>query len=917
MKFSTKLYGGLGIIFILIMILIAVLMSMLKQQNVKMHVIVNELSERIKVTAIIKNEINNMSREVMEISINPSEKVLSDTLNDWEESRTNIASSLETLKEMDKRKQTQELIVKFSTIFQTYEEDGQELVYKHKRNMGQESDVVKALPSNQDKERLLQIVNILSTLQEQQMKDELFRTQETYNIAVKIIYIYVFIGIFVSVAIAIWIIKGMTKNLYRVASVMSSVAYNQGTEFPRVSIKTKDEIGRIAEAYNEMAISLEQHSQQEKELKIKAEEQSWHDSKLAEITSAFTCVEDFNSLATLFINQVTPTIEAQYGVFYIKEITGELQRLEKVASYGFVENDSMKNRQRFLLGEKLIGQCALENRPINLTRIPDDYIKLESGLGSATPRNIYILPIEFEGEVLAVIEFASFKLFSPIQQKLLKMVIGHLGIAINSIKNRMQVKKLLEESQALTEELQSQSEELQAQQEELIAINEELEVQYKTSEQKNEELEKLSVILEEKAHQLVLSSQYKTEFLANMSHELRTPLNSMLILAQMLLEKANDNLTFKQLEYLQTINSSGNDLLHLINEILDLAKIETGKIDIIEGEVRLDSIKDFAEKQFRHLAEKKGLEFKVILHENLSPSIYTDEHRLKQIISNLLANAFKFTNKGSVILQIEEAGYSIPEKGEVLAAVDSAITFTVKDTGIGIPKGKQNFIFGAFHQADGTTSRKYGGTGLGLSICKEVSNLLGGAIRVESEEGIGSSFTLYLPHKPKRQSIPVFLPQKEIAASRENTESFIIETKTSLFNKEIENESALLVKGKKIMIVDDDMRNIFSLSAVLEDYGMEVLFAENGREGLEVLMANQDIDLILMDIMMPEMDGFEAMAKIRSMPRFQNIPVIALTAKAMKHNREQCIEAGASDYISKPINIKQLYSLIQVWLYRS
>ncbi|GKU84598.1 ATP-binding protein [Niallia sp. NCCP-28] len=916
MKFSTKLYGGLGIIFILIMILIAVLMSMLKQQNVKMHVIVNELSERIRVTAIIKNEINNMSREAMEISINPSEKALLDTLNDWEESRTNIASSLGALKEMDKRKQTQELIMKFSTIFQTYEEDGQELIYKYKRNMGQESDVIKALPSNQDKERLLQIVNILSTLQEQEMKDELFRTQGTYNIAVKIIYIYVFIGIFLSVAIAIWIIKGMTRNLYRVASVMSSVAYNQGTEFPRVSIKTKDEIGRIAEAYNEMAIALEQHSQQEKELKIKAEEQSWHDSKLAEITSAFPCAEDFNSLANLFINQVTPTIEAQYGVFYIKEGTGELQRLEKVASYGFAENAST-NKQSFLLGEKLIGQCALENRPINLTHIPDDYIKLESGLGSAAPRNIYILPIEFEGEVLGVIEVASLKVFSLIQQKLLKMIIGHLGITINSIRNRMQVKKLLEESQALTEELQSQSEELQAQQEELIAINEELEVQYKTSEQKNEELEKLSVILEEKAHQLVLSSQYKTEFLANMSHELRTPLNSMLILAQMLLEKANDNLTLKQLEYLQTINSSGNDLLHLINEILDLAKIETGKIDIIEGEVRLESIKEFAEKQFCHLAEKKGLEFKVALHKDLSPFIYTDEHRLKQIISNLLANAFKFTTKGSVTLYIEEVGYSIPDNSKVLEAADSAITFTVKDTGIGIPKEKQNFIFGAFHQADGTTSRKYGGTGLGLSICKEISNLLGGAIRVESEEGRGSSFILYLPYKSKSQSKPIFSSQKEIAVSGENTESFMMEAKDFLFNKEIENESVLLVKGKKILIVDDDMRNIFSLSAVLEDYEMEVLFAENGREGLEVLMANQDIDLILMDIMMPEMDGFETMTKIRSMPEFQNLPIIALTAKAMKHNREQCIEAGASDYISKPINIKQLYSLIQVWLYRS
>lgn len=478
MKFSTKLYGGLGIIFILIMILIAVLMNMLKQQNVNMHVIVNELSERIKVTAIIKNEINNMSREVIEISANPSEQVLVDTLNDWEESRINITSSIETLKEMDKREQSQELIMKFSTIYQTYEESGQKLILEHKRNINKE-DIIIALPNNQDKERLLQIIDLLSTLQEQEMKDELFRTKETYNLAVKMIYIYVFIGIFISVAIAIWIIKGVTKNLNRVTFVMSKVAYNQGAQFPRVSIKAKDEIGKIAQAYNEMAFALEEHSRQERELKIQAEEQSWLDSKLAEITSTYPRAEDFSSLANLFINQVIPTIEAQYGVFYIKKGSGDLQCLERVASYGFVGDDN-GNKESFLLGEKLIGQCALENRPINITHIPDDYIEIQSGLGNAAPRNIYILPIEFEGEVLAVIEFASLKLFSPMQQKLLKMVIEHLGITINSIGNRMQVKRLLEESQALTEELQSQSEELQAQQEELIAINEELEVQYKS-----------------------------------------------------------------------------------------------------------------------------------------------------------------------------------------------------------------------------------------------------------------------------------------------------------------------------------------------------------------------------------------------------------------------------------------------------
>ena len=914
MKFSTKLYGGLGVIFILIMILIAVLMNMLKQQNDNMHVVVNELSERMKAASTIENEINNLSREMIEISVNPSEEVSLDTLNDWEESRTNIASSIETLKEMDKRKQSQELIIKFSTIYKTYEENGQALIRTYKKNQFKEGNQI-GLPDNQDKERLLQIVNVLSTLQEQEMKDELFRTKETYNLAVKMIYIYVFVGIFISIAIAVWIIKGMTRNLNRVTSVMSKVAYNQGAQFPKVSIKTKDEIGKIAQAYNEMAFALEKHSKQEKELKIKAEEQSWLDSNITEITSGYACAEDFVSLANLFIKKITPIIEAQYGVFYIKEEENGHQHLEKVANYGFAVSD-INGKQRFLLGESLVGQCALENQPINIIKIPEEYIKIQSGLGDAVPRDIYILPIEFEGEVLAVIEFASLKQFSHMQQKLLRMVIKHLGITINSIRNQMQVKRLLVESQALTEELQSQSEELQAQQEELVTINEELEVQYKSSEQKNEELEKLSVILEEKAQQLVLSSQYKTEFLANMSHELRTPLNSMLILAQMLLERGNDNLTSKQLEYLRTINSSGNDLLHLINEILDLAKIETGKIDIIETDVNLETMRTFAEKQFLHVAEKKGLNFEVVINKNLPASIHTDEHRLKQILSNLLANAFKFTDKGHVTLYIEEAKSGILENKQLSKNRDFIMAFTVKDTGIGIPKNKQNFIFGAFHQADGTTSRKYGGTGLGLSICKEISRLLGGSISVESEEGIGSSFTLYLPIKQKQKYTPISIAQQQLAAEREKIDNKIIEGKPVLASNEIGNESSLLVKGKKILIVDDDIRNIFSLSAVLEEYEMEVLFAENGREGIDRLKENKEIDLILMDIMMPEMDGFEAMEKIRNMPEFKHLPIIALTAKAMKHNREQCIAAGASDYISKPINVKQLYSLIQVWLYK-
>ncbi|MFT8321899.1 MAG: response regulator, partial [Bacillus sp. (in: firmicutes)] len=799
-------------------------------------------------------------------------------------------------------------LTSFTFFYQSLLLGAEEIVTEYQRDENSELDSSN-ISANQEKERLLQIINLLYTLQEQEMKDELFRTKETYTMAVKMIYIYVFIGIFISVAIAVWIIKGITQNLNRVSSVMSSVAYHHGTQFPRILVTAKDEIGKIAEAYNEMALALEEHSKHEAVLKKKAEEQSWLDSKIADITSTYPCADDFKSLANLFIAHIAPAIEAQYGVFYIKAGLEEQQTLDEIASYGFINK---KGKQSFLLGEKLVGQCALDNKPIYITKIPNDYVKIETGVGESMPKNIYILPIEYEGEVLAVIEFASLKLFSPMQQKLLITVIGHLGIAINSMKNRMQVKRLLEDSQMLTEELQSQSEELQVQQEELIAINEELEAQYKSSEQKNEELKKLSVILEEKAQQLVISSQYKTEFLANMSHELRTPLNSMLILAQMLVEKRNDNLTATQLEYLQTINTSGNDLLHVINEILDLAKIETGKMDIVEEDVMLEDIRIFAEKYFQHLADKKGLHFKVIASEDLPLSIYTDVHRLKQILTNLLANAFKFTNKGSVKLFIQLETESKFESGPLLHE-DSVILFTVSDTGIGIALDKQELIFEAFHQADGTTSRKYGGTGLGLSISKQISSLLGGKIRLKSEVGVGSSFTLYLPYKQKKKIENPVLLERRSATGQEN----VIDGKKSLNVGRTDLQSESSFKGKKILIVDDDMRNIFSLTAALEEYEIDVLFAENGKEGIAKLIEHDDIDLVLMDIMMPEMDGLEAISKIRSMPKFQSIPIIALTAKAMKHNREQCIDAGASDYIRKPINLEQLYSLIQVWLYRS
>lgn len=917
MKFKTKLYVGLGSIFALITILLAILLSMLNQLTVNMQVVVNELSDRVKLTSAIQYETNNMDKELREIASRPPEQLLPKIVNDWERSRLNINKSITSLQEIDKREKSQELIAKFKTLYEAYEDIGQQVITLQKVDPNANFDALLWGDFKLTQQRMLQLIDLLHTLQEQEMKNELYRTRQTYNLAVQMIYAYAIVGFLIGLGIAIWLIRGMTNNLNRVTSVMTSVSQYQGMQFPRIEVTSKDEIGAISEAFNGMAQSLEEYMEQEKELKKKAEEHSWLKSRIAEITAIYPTVEDFQTLAKLFIEKITPMVRAQYGTFYINGGSGEQQYLKRIASYAFVPGTAEVDGFHF--GEGLVGQCAIDKKAILITEVPDDYMKITSGTGKSAPRNILILPAEFEGEILAVIELASFEPFSDLEQLFLHEVMSHIGITINSIGSRMKVRNLLHESQVLTEEMQSQSEELQMQQEELRTMNEQLEEQYQHSEQRKEELEKISRMLEEKAQQLVLSSQYKSEFLANMSHELRTPLNSLLILAQMLAEKDYENLTPKQLEYIHTIYSSGNDLLHLINDILDLAKVEAGKVEVIPTDVRLQDVKKFVERQFSPLARQKGIRFSVELDDDVPEVLYTDEHRLNQILKNLLSNAFKFTEKGSVSLNIHKAVKKDLNDRFSAEQEDSALAFSVIDTGIGIPKEKQMLIFDAFKQADGTTSRKYGGTGLGLSISREIAQLLGGFIEMSSKEGEGSSFILYLSNYELNRYEELQSARKEIAADQVKREILSVESTTNAYPYEA-NESNTsgnsLMKGKKILIVDDDMRNIFALTAALEGYEMEVLFAENGEEGIEVLQENRDIDLLMIDIMMPKMDGFEAMRLIRGMSEFAELPIIALTAKAMKHDREQCIEAGASDYISKPINLDQLFSLMQVWLYR-
>ncbi|USK84516.1 ATP-binding protein [Peribacillus asahii] len=669
--------------------------------------------------------------------------------------------------------------------------------------------------------------------------------------------IFSVLAVLLNMIIGLIISRNLTKNLSKITNVIKKMTENSSNEIeiPKIEVNSRDEVEDIATAFNKMTYSIK--------------EKSWLETSIVEMATMYQGIHDLKTLGQRFMNKITSMIDANYGVFYVKQGTGE-ERFHSIASYAF--NGQNSGQSSFGYGEGIVGQAALEKRTIYLTDLPEDYIKITSGVGSASPANLMVIPVEYEGEVIVVIELAKFKEFTSIQQTLINQVANQIGVTVKSVSGRMQIENLLKESKDLTEELQSQSEELQLHHNELVCMNEKL---------------------EEQARQLELTSNYKSEFLANMSHELRSPLNSLLVLANLIAENTEGNLTEQQVVFADTIYKSGNDLLQLINEVLDLSKIESGKIDIIPSEVLLKNICLFAERQFLPLAKQKGLHLSIQLDENLPETIRTDQYRLQQIIRNLLSNAIKFTAEGVVTLHVHQVH---------VENMNTTIAFSIKDTGIGIPKEKQKLIFRAFQQGDGTTSRKYGGTGLGLSISQDLASLLGGNIKVESDLGKGSIFTLYLPI---------------CETSNIKEAAFAIEVIDGNERKTValDQEDTLFI-GKKILVIDDDMRNIFAITSALENKQMEIVFAQNGKDGMSVLKENSDVDLILMDIMMPEMDGYETIYAIREMPGYKKLPIIALTAKAMAHDKEKCIEAGASDYISKPVYIDQLLSLMRVWLYK-
>ncbi|MGC4076085.1 MAG: ATP-binding protein [Rubrivivax sp.] len=535
-----------------------------------------------------------------------------------------------------------------------------------------------------------------------------------------------------------------------------------------------------------------------------------------------------------------------------------------LASYAYKERKNIDNV--FKMGEGLVGQCALEKDKILLTNVPTDYIKIASGLGEATPLNIIVMPVVFEGQVKAVLELASFDRFSATHETFLDQLTESIGIVLNTIEANMRTEDLLKQSQSLARELQSQQEELQQTNAELEDKAKLLADQNVEVERKNKEVEQARQALEEKAKQLALTSKYKSEFLANMSHELRTPLNSLLILSDQLSKNNDGNLTGRQVEFARTIHSSGNDLLTLINDILDLSKIESGTVVVDIGEVPFRDLADYVERTFRHVAENKKLSFEVNVGENVPRALQTDAKRLQQILKNLLSNSFKFTDAGSVRLDINVASEGWNIENEALNRARHVIGLTVSDTGIGIPQEKQQIIFEAFQQADGSTSRKYGGTGLGLAISREIAGMLGGEIRLISTPGEGSIFTLYLPQsyaQPRTnrrggaggstaaETTSVLVtpqPADEIDSGRGQADAVTL----------ADDANNLMPGDKVVLIVENDPSFARLLLDVAHDHQFKAVIATRGAAAIK-LAGDLKPAAITLDINLPDIDGWRVL----------------------------------------------------------
>jgi signal transduction histidine kinase len=597
----------------------------------------------------------------------------------------------------------------------------------------------------------------------------------------------------------------------------------------------------------------------------------WLTENAARFDRMFAAQQRSNSFGQFILSELAMTVGALIASLYVAE--GAKFRLIASASTESVS-----------LPEQILKRCVLN---------------LKTKIGQKADETTVLVPICEKRSIKGVMAFSAERPFGKPQHQLLDHAARQFAVVLDMMESDARTQRLLRQSESLTRELQNQQVWLKHTNDSLEEKARMLAVQKLEMETRNREIELARRTLQDKAHQLAVTSRYKSEFLANMSHELRTPLNSMLLLARQLMDNREQTLTPKQLEFAKVINAAGHELLQLVNDILDLAKIEAGKISMEIGNYTPHELPEFVDNNFQLLAQSKDLRLKVELARNVPKVMQTDARRLEQILKNLLSNALKFTKKGSVTLHVAsvESGWSAENK--LLNEAPSVIAFSVIDTGIGIPAEKQQLIFEAFQQADGSTSREYGGTGLGLTICRELAALLGGEIQLQSEPGKGSTFRLFTPQTTVAPVAPEY-------GLREST------TRT-LPAAELAGDAALInkLRGRTALIVDDDIRNVFALTSLLERFGMTVVSAEEGQAALNLLEQMPSIDIVLMDIMMPGMDGFSAIQKMRRIEKFTKLPIIAVTAKAMKDDREKCLRAGASNYIAKPINPELLLNALK------
>jgi len=742
-------------------------------------------------------------------------------------------------------------------------------------------DINTYISVNSEKDTLAHALNALIDYSEQITKIAESISVGNYNVSFKPVSQEDRLGI---------AIDTMTQTLQQVLNQAYAIANGDYTQ----SITPKSDEDKLGYALQKMTQTLNDNH-------LHNQEDNWLKDGLNQLANTLSGVEDVKHLGDETITNIVKHIHGTSGVVYLYDHAKEELYLK--SSYAFIDRDGLATH--FKKGEGIIGQVALEEQPILLKNIQKRDYTVESGIVNQAPLNTYTFPIIYEGSLMGVAEVASFEYFSPKDKEFMNKSAKVSSAYFFNVTQNMQIKELLEDSQRAYEELQVKSEELQQSNVQMEEQQQQLEQQAQDLKQKNTMLENTKKELDTRAQELEQSSQYKSEFLANMSHELRTPLNSIILLSKMLSEVKDSNLNQEDSKKARVIHQAGQDLLLLINDILDLSKIESGKMELSYDDLATSEILSQAHDLFSPIANQKGV--KLILEDHYKNVIKIDRIKLMQIIKNLLSNAFKFTQSGHVRLEIShDSNHSLP------------LIIRVHDTGIGIANDKKDLIFDAFKQVDGSISRNYGGTGLGLSISKKFTQLMGGDIHVDSQEGEGSCFAIHLPliQGDMQTPHPIEHPHTP-QANEEFSQSFINEAIDASYKEPSPSSSGeSLFNDKVILITDDDSRNIFSLSALLQHAGAQTLHALNGQEALDVL-AKKKVDLVLMDIMMPTMDGYTAIEEIRKNDAFAQLPIIAVTAKAMKEDKAKCIDAGANDYIAKPIEQDALLMMVKAWLSRS